>query len=144
MDRYEQALQILTKRFGRDTLLSLATSENNHPSVRIVNGYYEDGAFYVVTYALSKKMKQIEHNPEVAVCGEWLTAQGIGENMGYVRDVGNMDMMAKLREVFAQWYGNGHVHEEDPHTCLLRVCLTEGVLMNDGTRYTVDFVNRTA
>jgi uncharacterized pyridoxamine 5'-phosphate oxidase family protein len=38
--------------------------------VRTVNSYYEDGAFYVVTYALSGKIKQIQKNANVAVCGE--------------------------------------------------------------------------
>ena len=34
--------------------------ENGMPCVRNVDAYYEDGAFYVITYALSNKMKQIE------------------------------------------------------------------------------------
>ena len=58
---------------GYDTLLSLATIDGSCPAVRTVNSYYEDGAFYTVTYALSNKMKQIEKNPEVAICGEWVT-----------------------------------------------------------------------
>ena len=44
-----QAAQIMVERFGRDTVLPLATSENNVPFVRSVNAYYEDGAFYVIT-----------------------------------------------------------------------------------------------
>jgi len=31
-------------------------------------------------------MNHIKNNPEVVVCGEWFTAHGIGENLGYVRD----------------------------------------------------------
>ncbi len=34
-------------------------------------------------------MEQKKKNPEVAVCGEWFTAHGIGENLGYVRDEKN-------------------------------------------------------
>jgi hypothetical protein len=59
-EKLEKALSILTERFGHDTLLSLATLYEGHPDVRIVDGYYEDGSFYAVTYALSNKMKQIE------------------------------------------------------------------------------------
>ena len=76
--------------------------------MRIVNSYYEDGAIYTVTYVLSNKMKQIKKNPEVAVCGEWFAAHGIGENLGYVRDEKNAEIMSKLRAVFAEWYDNGH------------------------------------
>ena len=75
--------KILTERFSRDTLIALATSENNMPSVRTVDAYYENGAFYVLTHALSNKMKQIEKNPNVAISGDWFTAKGKGLNMGY-------------------------------------------------------------
>ena len=44
-----EAEKIMIERFGRDTLLALATTENGVPSVRNVNAYYEDGAFYIIT-----------------------------------------------------------------------------------------------
>lgn len=134
-----KALAILAERFGHDTLLSLATMDCNRPTVRIVNSYYEDGAFYTVTYALSNKMKHIGKNPEIAICGEWFTAHGIGENLGWVRDERNAEIMSKLRTAFAQWYDNGHTNESDPNTCLLRVRLTDGVLFHNGTKYEIDF-----
>lgn len=135
----DKALSLMAERFGHDSLLSLATLDGNRPSVRIVNSYYEDGAFYTVTYALSNKMEQIKKNPEVAVCGEWFTAHGIAENLGYVRDEKNAEIMSKLRAVFAEWYDNGHTDENDPNTCLLRVRLTTGVLFHDGMKYVIDF-----
>jgi len=134
-----KALSLMDERFGHDTLLSLATMDKKHPSVRIVNSYYENGSFYTVTYALSNKMKQIKKNPEVAVCGEWFTAHGVGENLGHVLDGKNAEIMAKLRTVFAEWYGNGHTDESDPHTCVLRIRLTDGVLLSHGTKYQIDF-----
>ena len=144
MNRYNDAMQILNDRFGCDTLLSLATLDGNRPSVRIVNSYYEAGAFYTVTYALSNKMKQISDQPQVAVCGEWFTAHGVGENLGWVRDEKNAEMMDKLHAVFAEWYTNGHIDENDPNTCLLRIRLTDGVLFNHGTRYELDFTAQKA
>ena len=134
-----KALSLLTERFGHDTQLSIATMDGSRPSVRIVNSYYEDGAFYTVTYALSNKMKQIQANPEAAVCGEWFAAHGIGENLGWVRDEKNTEIMAKLRAVFAEWYDNGHTNENDPNTCLLWIRLTDGVLFSNVTRYDIDF-----
>ena len=141
MDKIDsKALSILDERFGCDTIISLATIESARPSVRFVNSFYENGAFYTVTYALSNKMKQIQANPEVAICGEWFTAHGIGENLGYVRDENNIEMMEKLRAVFAEWYDNGHTDENDPNTCLLRIRLTDGVLFSNGTKYEIDFM----
>lgn len=104
-----------------------------------MNSYYEDSVFYTVTYDLSQKMRQIRENPQVAVCGEWLTAQGIGKNIGHPHETKNTELMDKLRAVFAEWYENGHTDESDPHTCLLRVRLTEGILFHQGTRYDMDF-----
>lgn len=135
----EKAKELINERFGHDTLLSLATVDGATPWVRTVNSYYEDGAFYVVTHGLSNKMKQIAQNPTVAVAGEWFTAHGIGENLGYVLDPKNEALMVKLRAVFAEWYGNGHTDESDPNTCILRIRLTNGVLMSHGTRYDIDF-----
>lgn len=135
----QQALSIMDERFGHDTLLSLATMEGHRPAVRVVNGYYQAGSFYIMTYALSNKMRQIRDNPEVAVCGEWFTAHGIGENMGHPCDERNGTLAARLREVFASWYHNGHVDEGDPNTCILRIRLTDGVLFHHGARYDIDF-----
>lgn len=97
------------------------------------------GMWSVVTYARSNKMRQIADNPVVAVCGEWFTAHGMGENLGHVKAESNGEIMSKIRVVFGEWYDNGHVDEEDPNTCLLRIRLTEGVLFHHGTRYDIDF-----
>jgi hypothetical protein len=149
MNKYDDANKIMTERFGHDSLISVATLDGGRPSVRTVDGYYEDGAFYVVTYTLSNKMKQIFANPEVAVCGEWFTAHGTGENLGWVRNESNAVIMAKLRKAFTAWYTGGHVDESDPNTCLLRIRLTDGILTDlekkfGVPQYKVDFVNRTA
>lgn len=134
-----KAKEIMRERFGHDTLLSLATVREGVPFVRIVNAYYEDGAFFIITHALSGKMEQIQKNPSVAVCGEWFTAHGMGENLGHVHAEENAGIAAKLREVFSSWYGNGHVDESDPNTCILRIRLTDGLLLSHGTRYDIDF-----
>lgn len=51
--------EILLERFGKDSIIVLATAINNIPYVRSVDAFYEDGAFYVLTHGLSSKMKQI-------------------------------------------------------------------------------------
>ena len=59
-----EAKKVMNERFGKDNVMALATVENGIPFVRYVNAYYEDGAFYTITYALSNKMKQIERKKE--------------------------------------------------------------------------------
>lgn len=58
-----EAEKIMIDRFDTDSIVALATVEDGVPYVRNVDAYYENGAFYVLTYALSYKMKQIENNP---------------------------------------------------------------------------------
>ena len=130
---------IMQERFGKDSLIALATVDGDIPAVRTVNTVYIDGAFYVVTYALSGKMKQIAKNPTVAICGDWFTAHGVGENLGYVLLEENQSIMEKLRTAFSAWYNNGHTNEADPNTCLLKIRLTDGVLFSHGTRYDIEF-----
>ncbi len=136
----ENVRSILNERFGHDTLTALATSFNNTPSVRSVNAYYEDGRFYVITYALSNKMKHIEKNPVVGICGDWFTAHGVARDMGHVLDPRNEELMNKLREVFSSWYKNGHVNESDENTRILCIRLTDGVLMDKGKKYELKFL----
>lgn len=59
----ENVEKVIMERFGTDSLIALATVEEGIPHVRTVDGYYDNGAFYVLTYALSNKMKQIAKNP---------------------------------------------------------------------------------
>lgn len=155
MNHYDEAMRVLEEKFGRkDVLISLSTIAQLPnaegcpvPAARIVDAFYEDGSFYTVTYATSIKMQQIEKNPEVAVCFivENFTANGIGENLGWVCDEKNAQIMAKVRPIFAEWYNEAN-NDEDPNTCLLRIRLTRG-LWNDahkGIRNEIDFVNRMA
>lgn len=155
MSKYEEAMKRLEEQVGnKDGLICLSTiarepgaDGRSRPAARIVDAYYEDGAFYTVTYATTNKMLEIAENPEVAVCiiVENFTADGIGENLGWVCDEKNTEMMAKLRSIFAAWYSDAN-NDEDPNTCLLRVRLTKG-LWNDpheSIRKEIDFVNKTA
>ena len=136
----ENINKIMEERFGKDSIIALATVENGTPYVRNVDGYYEDGAFYVLTYALSDKMKQIEKDPLVAIAGDWFTAHGIGKNLGWFRKKENEKIAEKMRKLFAEWIDNGHNNFDDENTCILRIELTDGTLLSHGTRYELDFL----
>ena len=155
MNNYDEAMRVLEEKFGRqDVLISLSTiaqlpnaAGNPVPAARIVDAFYEDGSFYTVTNATSTKMLEIAKNPEVAICFivENFTANGIGENLGWVCDEKNAQIMAKVRPIFAAWYNDAN-NDADHNTCLLRVRMTDGV-WNDahkGIRDEIDFVNKTA
>lgn len=130
-----EAQRIMTERFGKDTVIALATTENETPYVRYVNAYYENGAFYILTHALSNKMKHIKDNPVVAIAGEWFTAHGKGVSLGYFGKEDNCAIAEKLKNAFAEWIDNGHTDFDDENTIILRVELTDGLLLSHGTRY---------
>ena len=129
----------MNERFGKDNVISLATAENNVPYVRSVNAYYENGAFYVITHALSGKMKQLAGNPQCAVSGEWFTTSGTGENLGWLKSPENEAVAASLRNAFSEWIDNGHNNLDDPNCIILKIKLKNGVLFSNGTRYDIDF-----
>ena len=130
-----EAEKIMIERFGKDTVIVLATVEDGIPYVRSVNAYYENGAFYIITYALSNKMRQIENNPVVAISGEWFTAHGNGINLGCFKRKENQLTAEKLKKAFAEWIDNGHNDFDDENTIILCVKLTDGLLLSHGTRY---------
>ena len=120
-------------------MISLATSVDNIPYVRTVNAYYEEGAFYVITYALSSKIAQIKQNPTVAISGDWFTCHGKAEDIGYILAPENCEMIAKLKSAFSSWYDNGHINEVDENNHILCIRLTDGILFDHGTRYDLKF-----
>lgn len=128
---------LLVERFGHDSLISLATCVDAMPYVRVVDAYYEAGAFYVLTYALSGKMQQMQQNPVVAIAGEWFTGHGTPCNMGWFCKPENVSIAEKMRTVFAAWIDNGHNNFEDENTVILRIDLTDGLLLSHGTRHEI-------
>ncbi len=146
MNNYENAMQIMTERFSKDSLIALATMDDNGMHNRIVDAYYEDGAFYVVTYLPSNKMQQIIKSPNVAICSiDWFNGHGVGENIGWVLEPKNAEIRLKLREAFSAWYDDAN-NEQDENCCILKIRLVDGMLIKDhhAVRYQIDFVNKSA
>lgn len=140
MEKLEKNIEkIIRERFGKDSLIALATVEEGIPYVRTVDAYYDNRAFYVLTYALSNKMMQIAKNPVVAISGEWFTAHGTGKNLGWFCKKENEQIANQMKTLFAEWINNGHNNFEDENTCILQIKLTDGVLFSNGTKYDIDF-----
>jgi len=146
MSKYEEAMSIMNERFGKDSLIAVATTDGARLHNRMVDACFENGAFYVSTNALSGKIKHIETNPEVAVCAiDWFSGHGIGRNLGWVLEPQNAAIRLKLREAFAAWYDHAN-NEQDKNCCILEIRLTDGMLIKDhhAKRYQIDFTNETA
>ena len=133
MEKYKE---ILSERFGKDSLMALATIDaKGMPWVRTIDAVFHKDSFYTITYALSNKMEHIKMNPVVAISGDWFSGHAVGENLGYIKKEENREVADMLRKAFASWYDNGHTNEEDPNTVILKIKLTDGILFDHGTRY---------
>lgn len=158
MSKYENAMKLMEDFCGnasKESLIALATisltqsaAGNPRPSIRMVNAYYEDGVFYVSTSAQKSKTPEIDRNNEVAVCGmDLFVANGIAENLGWVKDEKNAAIRANMKKLFP-WFDD-HGEEDNPNSIVLRITLTNGTLTDNEQqfgewRYKVDFTNKTA
>ena len=128
--------EILKERFEKDSLISIATvDKTGKPWVRTVDAIYINGAFYTITHNSTNKMKHINNNPVVAICGEWFSGHGKAESLGYILNEENKDFADKLRKAFASWYDNGHTNESDINTIILKITVTDGIIYKDGKRF---------
>jgi pyridoxine/pyridoxamine 5'-phosphate oxidase len=62
---FQEALAVMDSQMGQDVCISLATLSESGPSVRVVDGYYHEGSFYVVSHMASHKMKDIAKDPRL-------------------------------------------------------------------------------
>jgi len=135
---YEKSLQVMNELFGRDYQFALATSYNNIPSVRFVDTFYYDNCFYIVSYANTKKVQELEINPRVSLCYKLYRFDGIAHNLGHPLKPDNSEIRKKLIEVFKPWYFE-HNDESNENMCYVKIELTNGFFYKDGVGYKVDF-----
>lgn len=84
MSKYEEAMKLLDEKVGnKDGLISLST-------IALEPG--ADG----------------KSRPAARIIVENFTADGIGENLGWVCGEKNVEMMTKLRTIFAEWYNEAN------------------------------------
>jgi len=144
MRAYEKALRTMETLLARDCQFALATTDGHAPSLRYVDTFFAGGSFYVVTYAKSRKVREIEQNPNVALCDRNLFSfAGKAYNIGHPLKRENLAIREKLTEAFKLWYFR-HNNEADEAMCYLRVDPETGFFHHDGTGYRMDFTRRTA
>lgn len=143
MDVFEKSMKVMHELFTGDCQFSLATAKDNIPSVRVVDTYYDNLCFYLVTYGNSKKVKELELNKHVSLCNELYNFSGFAYNIGHPLKSGNLEIREKLIHVFEPWYFK-HNNEKDEAMCYVKVELTEGFFYKDGMGYKVDFLAKEA
>lgn len=143
MTTFDKSMAVLSHLFGKDFTFVLSTVKENIPSARVVDTFYDGNVFWVVTYANSNKVKEIEANPHVALCNNFHVFKGKAYNAGHPLKGENKAIREILIKEFAPWYF-AHNNEADEHMCYVRIEPVSGVFHQNGTGYRVDFVHQTA
>lgn len=141
MSDFKRAMSVMAELFGKDCVFALATADGNVPFVRMVDAYYENGAFYVVTCADSQKVGELEANERVSMCAEACRFSGIARNIGHPLSPQNAAIRQSLTRVFAPWYFK-HNDEGNEKMCYVKIEPHRGFFYLNGTGYDVDFENK--
>lgn len=143
MESYEKALILMDELFGKDCIFALATIREGKPEVRNVDAYYTDGAFWVVTYAASRKAKAVEASHDIEMCRDSFSFTGKAVNAGHPLNEENAEIRKKLIKAFEPWYFK-HNDENDTGMCYLKIIPERGFIYGGGMGYKIDFINKTA
>ena len=143
MDAYQHCLKAMEELFAKDCTFSLATARDNIPTVRVVDAFFDDGAFYVVTWNESGKAREIRENANVSLCSGLYRFSGAAVNIGHPLRPENAAIRAKLIEAFTPWYFR-HNDEGSEGMCYLKITPAQGFVYKDGTGWEVNFAARTA
>ncbi|MBQ8575470.1 MAG: pyridoxamine 5'-phosphate oxidase family protein [Clostridia bacterium] len=142
MSDFYKALAIMSELFSKDYQFAIATSEDNIPSVRFIDTYFDGKYFYFVSNEKSQKVKEIRANPNVA-----LSSRKVHSFCGYAHNIGhpllqeNNALRETLTKVFHEWYFE-HNNEKEETMCYVRIEPKAGFFHKDGTGYKIDFENK--
>lgn len=135
---FEKLNKKLIRQFGKDRNMALATSFEDVPTIRIVDTYYWNSSFYIVTHESSEKVKQIMKNKYVSLCTNTHEFQGEAIHIGHPLDEKNKEIRALLTDAFSNWYF-AHNDESDPKMCYVQVKLNTASTHFNKIGYEVDF-----
>jgi general stress protein 26 len=140
---FSEALAVMAELYEKDTAMVLATVNGNRPNMRMVNSYYKNGVFYIMTYVLSNKIKDIKENKNVALNHYSFVAHGYGENIGHPLDEKNEKIKEEFKKASVNFYDN-HVNEKDENVCILKIILEDALVFNNNYKYNINYKDKTA
>lgn len=143
MNYFNESIHVMKELYGKDVPMTLATINEGKPNVRVVDTYFDGNAFYVSSYKLSKKCREIEKNSNVALNHNLFVAHGVAEDIGNPLEVRNKEIREKLIIAFKPWYEK-HVNEVDENTCYIKISLTDAIIFANNYKYYIDFKSKEA
>lgn len=139
---FKDSILIAQELFSSDNVFAMATSADRMPTVRMVDAYLEDHAFYIVTHSNTQKFQDIKENPNVSLSKEMHRFFGIATDLGHPFKEGNESIRAKIGQVLPNRYFN-RLDKNDDTLRVLKVDLSTGFFHKDGIGYDVNFKKET-
>lgn len=138
MNAFDQSITVLEELFSRNREFVLATVRGGVPAQRVVDAFYDDGAFWFLTHAQSNKVEEIRCNSHVSLCREFHNFNGVARFVGEQPSV-----KRRLDKPHEPWYFIPSDHRARS-MCYIRVELSHAFFHKDGVGYKVDFAAKTA
>lgn len=135
----KEIVKIMSERFGNNSTIALAMVDESVSHVHNINTLYCEGSFFIINHARSNKMKHIANNHNVAVSGEWFTAQRKDINSRFFYKPESCQISDKQKVSFSSCIDNGHSVVDYINTYILEMKLNDGILFLNGKRYKVKF-----
>ena len=101
---YDIEVDKIYNYIGRSKIMALATSSQNHPTVRLVSCIIYNNKIVFQTGTDLIKYKQIGENNNVALCIDNIQIEGIANIIGRTNDEKNQEIM----EIYKKHYKNSY------------------------------------
>ena len=133
-------INMIKDKYQQDTILLVATSNNNVPTVRSVDSFFYDNSFWIVTNLVCNYVKEIQSNPYVMVSDGghnrfWCKAVVTGHPL----DEANKSIREVFLQVFHHWYKEVN-NEALDSVCYVKATPYKGYIHKDKLGYTFNLV----
>lgn len=108
---YEESVKLMFEKLGKYKIMALASSVNDYVMVRNVSCLFYDEKVYFKTDKNFRKTKQLEQNPNVALCWSGVQIEGVALNKGLVVDEKDRKFEKLYKEYLWGSY-NKYSHED--------------------------------
>ncbi len=135
--------EILKEKYSEDTILLIATANENVPTVRSVDSFYYEGSFWIVTDLSCNYVKEIQSNKHAMIsdgghnrfwCNAEVTGHPLDENNKSIREV--------FMRVFSNWYKEVN-NEDRKSVCYVKVTPYKGYIHKDKVGYSFNIAEDT-
>jgi uncharacterized pyridoxamine 5'-phosphate oxidase family protein len=103
---YNEEIEKIYGHIGKSKIMALATSSQNHPTVRLVSCIINDNKIFFQTGIDLIKYKQICENNEVGLCVDNIQIEGIANIIGKTKD--KQKDIIKIMEIYKKHYLNSY------------------------------------